>query len=241
VGFLIFKGPDDSGKTRCLDLIREMGYRMVHCAGTTFPAMVRLTHFHSAGILLDGADDWLDRKTKSGRNMLEFIKTSCRRGRAYATAKKDRDEARPYRTFGFKALAGETNFDEALLSLSIDITMAKDYPAVNGLRYVQDKLDDIHTKLLNYRYKTPPPPDLGERFTLRGITREVYGNIISTAKHVGVITEDILVYVGKREKEKEEELQTLEREILTAISIIMGEPQYPQYSLDGKIMEGPRK
>jgi len=238
VGFLTFKGLDGSGKTRALDLIREMGYRMVQTLGTV-SALSRLTHSHNAGLLIDEAGDRLDRKTESGRDMLEFIKTSYRKGSTYATAdKNDQDETRHYRTFSFKALAGEENFDEALLSLSIDITMAKDYPAVNGLRYVQDKLDDIHTKLLNYRYKTPPPPDLGERFILRGRTREVYGNIISTAKHVGVITEDILEYVERREKEREEDLQTLEWEILTAISDIMGEPQY---SLDGKIMEGPRE
>ncbi len=229
VGFPVFLGERDTGKTTALDLIRELGYRMIHASGTTFPAMVRATHYHHAGMLVDEASDRLDRKTESGREMLDFIKPSYRIGSKYTAAdKEDQKKILSYRNFGFKAFAGERSFTVSLLSRSLVFIMEKDYPEVAGLTYVQDELDDIQTKLLNYRYKFNDPPDLGEDFELRGRTREIFESIIATGMHVGVDVEDIINFARRREEEQEEEMQaTLEWDILKAVKELQqGETQY---------------
>jgi hypothetical protein len=80
IGFLIFRGLISSGKTRALDLIRELGYRMIHTSGITFPAMLRVSHNHGAGVLIDEIDNKVDRRTESGRDMIDFLKPSYRKG-----------------------------------------------------------------------------------------------------------------------------------------------------------------
>lgn len=228
VGFLIFKGPDNSGKTRALELIREMGYRMVHCAWITFPAIRRLTHFHNAGLLIDDMSSKLDRGRKSGREMLDFTENSYRKGAIYIDADEGSKKGmRTYKTFGFKAFTGERNFDAALLSHAIDILMHHDYPEIPKLSYVQDELDRIQTTLLNYRHKTGIPPELGQDFILRGKSREIFEPIISTGMHIGITVDDVIKYALNREGEKEEEFRsTLEWVVLNGIKEIEKNPQY---------------
>jgi hypothetical protein len=219
VGFPIFRGEYNTGKTTALDIIRELGYRMIHSAGTTFPAMVRATHYHHAGLLIDEASDRLNPKTESGREMLNFVKPSYRIGSRYTAAdKEDPKKINSYKNFGFKSFAGERNFDLALLSRSVDFVMQEDYPEIPNLKYVKNKLDKIQTELLNYRYKTDAPPDLGIDFVLKGRMREVFESIIATGNHIGEDVEDIIQYAKNLIKEREEELQgTIEYDILTAI------------------------
>lgn len=219
VAFPIFRGEYNTGKSTALDIIRELGYRMIHSAGTTFPAMVRGTHFHHAGLLIDEASDRLDRRTETGREMLNFVKPSYRKGSVYTVAdKEDQEKMLCYRNFGFKAFAGERDFDPALLSRAVDFIMQEDYPEIPSIKYVQDELDILQTKFLNYRYKTTDPPDLGMDFCLQGRLREIFESIIATGRHIGLDVEDIIEYAKSIKQEREEELLgTIEYDVLTAI------------------------
>ena len=219
VGFPVLLGDHDSGKTRVLDIIRELGYRMIHAAGTTFPAMVRATHYHQAGLIIDEASDRLNPKTESGREMLNFIKPSYRIGSRYTAADKDDPKKiNSYNNFGFKVFAGERNFTAAVISRSINVLMQQADPEIPELYYVQDKLDKIQTKLLNYRYKTGNPTDLGIDFVLKGRLREVFGCIISTAMFIGQTYDDIIDYALNIKKERQSDLiGTLEHDILEII------------------------
>lgn len=219
VAFPIFRGEYNTGKTTALDFICELGYRMIHSAGTTFPAMVRATHFHNAGLCIDEASDRLNPKYETGREMLNFVKPSYRKGSLYTIADRENpEEMICYKNFGFKAFAGEKNFDPALLSRSIDILMQEEIPEIPNIKYVQEELDEIQIQLLNYRYKTDEPPDLGIDFCLKGRLREIFESIIATGKHIGIDVEDVKDFALNIKKEREEELQdTLEFDILSAI------------------------
>ena len=219
VGFPIFRGEYNTGKTTALDVICNLGYRMIHSAGTTFPAMVRATHFHHAGLCVDEASARLDPRTETGREMLNFVKPSYRKGSVYTVAdKEDQEKVICYNNFGFKAFAGERDFNPSLLSRAFDIIMQEDYPQVPSIQYVQDDLNKIQTHLLNYRYKTDNPPDLGMDFCLQGRLRETYESIIATGMHIGIDVQDIIEHAKSIKQERENDLLgTVEYDVLTAI------------------------
>jgi hypothetical protein len=244
IPFLIFRGLVESGKTRALDIIREIGYRMIHCTGVTFPAMVRYTHYHHAGLLLDEIDTKINTRTEIGQAMLDFLKPSYRRGSIYAVAdKEDQEETKEYQNFGFKAFAGERGgFDFAIDTRSIKFYMEQDYPEILDLKEIQKEFDEIRTILINYRYKTTDPPPLPDDIDLKGRTRELFECIIRIAMHIGLDTQSIIEFINERtEQMRIEQQETREYILLKAIRElgtgvqnprVIGDdtPEYLQYS-----------
>jgi len=218
--FLIFRGLIESGKTRALDILREVGYRMVHTTGVSFPAMCRLTHFHSAGILIDEIDNKINTRFEDGRKYLDFLKPSYRKGSTYTVADtENQEETKTYLNYGFKAFAGETGgYDAAIFSRSIDFQMQQDYPEIPDLTYIQDELNTLQTQLLNYRYKFNDPEPLPLDYPLKGRDREIFSCLIQTADHIGLDSNHLLEFIETRKREKIEEIQdTDEYQILKAI------------------------
>jgi len=209
VGFLIFRGLISSGKTRALDLIRELGYRMIHTSGITFAAMLRVSHNYGAGVLIDEIDNKIDYRTESGRAMIDFLKPSYRKGSTYTVAHKDdQDETKTYKNFGLKAFAGEKGgYDAAMFSRAIDFQMEQDYPEIDDLDNVNDEFSRLRTILLNYRYKTNDPPKLKDVEGLKGRDREIFSPLIRTCEHIGIKTDDILEFIQTTTKEKQDEMK----------------------------------
>ena len=227
VPFLIFRGLIESGKTRGLNLLKELGYRMMHTSGVTFPAMVRATHFYCAGILLDEIDNKIDRRTELGRAMIDFLKPSYAKGSVYTVAdKEDQSQIITYKNFGFKAFAGERGgYDQAIFSRSIDFKMEQDFPEITELKTIQNELNHLQTILLNYRYKTNNPPELSEEIKLTGRTREIYSCLIRTAMHIGIQYDDILEFIEQAEREKQEEVENSDE--YQILKIIKNHEQQP--------------
>jgi hypothetical protein len=219
VPFLAFRGLISSGKTRALDLLREIGYRMVQSANVTFPALVRVSHFHDCGILLDEADSNLNSYTEVGQQYLKFLKTSYRRGSRYVVADaEDQQAVISYRNFGFKAFGLEKTMDEAMISRSILFDMEQDTPEVMRLDDIRDELEDIKVRLLNYKYGFNDPLPLPDEFPLKGRSRELFECLIRAGRHIGVTTDDVLQYAQEVEREKVEMFRdTIEWDILTII------------------------
>lgn len=201
--FLIFRGLVESGKTRALHLIQEMGHRMILCSAVTFAAMVRYTHYHQAGLLLDEIDSKINIKTEKGQETLDFIKPSYKRGQRYSVAHKDdQEETMEYKNFGFKAFAGERGgYDKAIDSRSIKFYMEQDYPDILNLKRVQKDFDDIQTILINYKYKTSDVPELPDDFPLIGRDREIFECILRIAMHIGLDTKGIMEFIKERKEE----------------------------------------
>lgn len=209
VPFLIFRGLVESGKTRALEFIKELGYRTIHASGITQKAMFRFGDVHNANILIDEIDNKIDHRTESGREMIDYLKPSYKKGSYYYAADKENPKkVHKYKNYGFKAFAGEKGgFDQAIFSRSIDFQMEQDYPEITELYTIENELNRIRTILLNYRYKTNNPPELPHDFPLRGRNREIYGCLVRTAIHIGESYDDIIEFVKSTQIEKQEELE----------------------------------
>jgi hypothetical protein len=186
-----------------------MGYRMVHGgSGVTFPAVVRASHYHGAGILLDQAEKKLDVRTESGRDMLGFILPSYRRRSKYVVAHKDdQKKTMAYKNFGFKAFASERGLDKALNSRCVIFIMERKYPSIAKLSQVQIEIDILQTQLLNYKYRYSPPEPLPDSYPLKGRIREIFEPIIATGEHIGLDTSEIEKFAMKMESEKDSDLE----------------------------------
>jgi len=216
VAFPVFRGIIGSGKTRALNIIREIAYRCVQASSATFASIARLSHHWHVTLMIDEANNRLNARTERGAELLDFVKQSYKRGSKYLMADtNDPEEILVFNNFGFKAFAGERTFDPALVSRGIDFFMEKADPSLSKVEYAEKDFIRLRTMLLNYRYKTNDPPDLGEHFILKGRTREVYECIISTGKHIGQKVDDIIKYAQDKEKESEDDLQgTVQYEVL---------------------------
>jgi hypothetical protein len=209
VSYLIFRGLIETGKSKALELLYEFGYRMMLCSSITFPAMQRATHFYNAGLLIDEIDTKIDQKTDNGKQYLDFLKPSYKRKSTYHCADlENQEKIRSYRSFGFKAFAGEKGgYDEAIFSRAIDFQMEQVYPEVDELRTVQQEINKIQSVLLNYRYKIGDPPELPDDVVLKGRDREIFSCIIRTAVHLGIDYKEIVDFIVNRKKEKQEEIE----------------------------------
>ncbi len=219
VGTPFFVGLHTSGKTKGLDLIRELAWRMIHASNCSFVAMVRASHVFSAGVLIDEVEDKLTHKTERGQEMIEFLKPGYRKGSKYTVGdKEDPLGLISYKNYGFKALAGEILRDKAMLSRCIPFDMEKDYPEIEDIRKSQEDFDRIQTILLNYKYKTNDPPELPDDFVLHGRIREIFESIVRTGMHLGLDVTDVIEYAQRYEQEQMVEFQnSVEREILQTI------------------------
>jgi len=227
VAYPCFIGPPNSGKSTALRLISRLGYRAPKASGIKQAAVPRLCHYWNVTLLIDEAHDKLNSRSESGAEMLAFIKDSYKRGSVYITC--DNNDQKKFvvtRNFGFKSFAGERSFKPSVLSRAIVFLMDKATPPIVKFSYAEKDIQRLQTQLLNYRFKTDMPPDIGEDFVLKGRTREIFESIIATAKHIGITIDDLIEYAKERDNEIEEELrQSTQYEILEIIKKYVDNPQ----------------
>jgi len=196
VGFPIFTGGHDCGKSTALQIIAQCGYRMFNSVNPSYAVMPRITHYHNGGLLIDEAHNTL----KIGSDKLAFIKDSYKKGSIYPVCDPN-NETRivARRNFGFKAIAGERSFDPALVTRGILFYMSKSKPEL-PFQYALKDFADIRSKLLQYRLHKNEIPDLGPKYVLTGRVREVFESIIRTGIHIGIDVDDIVEYAQRQEK-----------------------------------------
>lgn len=210
IGYFAFIGMIESGKSRGLDLIAELGWRMINAgSGISFPAMVRGAHLYGAGILIDEAQDKLTHKTEQGQQMIDFLKPGYRRGSHYVIAdKEDPEKIISYNNFGFKGFAAEREFDRAMMSRCKVFEMEQDYPEITNLKEIRDDLNALQNRILNLKYKRNEKiPLLPSQIELTGRTLEIFEPTIRTAMFLGVPYYDIIEYAKQRKQEEIESLK----------------------------------
>ncbi len=219
VGFPVFIGIPNSGKSRALRIIHNLAYRAPKASGIKAAAIPRLCHYYNITLLIDEAHSKMNPKYEQGSQLLDFVKDSYKRDSVYITCdNNDQEKVVVAKNFGFKAFAGEKTFNPGLLSRSLVFWMDKADPEISKLAYVEEEFNNFRTRLLNYRCKTNDPEDLGNDFCLKGRTREIFESIIATGKHIGIDVEDIIEYGKRRDKEEEEALKSsVQWEILSII------------------------
>ena len=152
--------------------------------------------------------------------MIDFLKPGYRKGSHYIIADKENPEKIiSYNNFGFKAFAAEREFDRAMMSRCKVYEMEQDYPEIQNLKDIRDKLNLIQAKLLNLKYKrTTPIPELPPEIGINGRNLEIFGPTIRTAAFLGIDIQDILDYAKQRREEEVESFRnTDEWEVLNAI------------------------
>lgn len=219
VGFPIFIGIPNSGKSRALRIIHNLAYRAPKASGLTASVIPRLCHYYNITLLVDEAHNKMNPKYESGSTLLGFVKDSYKRDSVYMTCdNNDQEGIFTYKNFGFKAFAGEKSFNTGVISRGLVFWMEKAIPAISKLSYVEDDLSKLRTKLLNYRVKFGNPEDLGNDFELKGRTREIYESIIATGKHIGLDVTEIIEFAKKRDTKEIDALQdTVQFDILKII------------------------
>lgn len=215
VGFPIFVGPPESGKSTCLSFLNQLAFRGVKMSGSTDLVIPRLSDQWNVTMLFDEAHDDL----KKGMRY-KFIKDSYKKdGRYIKCDNKNETGIISLSNFGFKAFAGETivNFDEAIQSRSIIYQMVRDKPKCY-IEEMKDEFISLRTKLLNYRYNYLNPLILPKNHIFGGRFDETYSSIFRTAFQLHIPVTDIFRFViGNNVIQNEWLKNTAEYEVLTIL------------------------
>lgn len=216
VGFPEFVGMYESGKTRMLETIRELGYRFVQPASCTAAVLPRLSDKYGAHLLIDEIHN-----IKQNPEMETFLKTSYRRGLNYLKCDSNNDkDVVIMDNFGFKAFAGEKPFIiPSIASRCIQFKVPKAIPEVEKIEYIKGEIDELFSDLFIYRLSEDKITDLGEHHQLQGRIREIFESIVVTGLNLGISVEDVVEYALSLVKKREKDLErTDEYEIIKIIA-----------------------
>jgi hypothetical protein len=104
VGYPVFIGIPNSGKSQALLVIHNLGYRAPKASGVKSASIPRLCHYYNVTLLIDECHNKLNPKTETGSELIDFCKDSYKRGSVYITCDNDdQEELKVTRNFGFKA------------------------------------------------------------------------------------------------------------------------------------------
>lgn len=219
VPYALFVGPIKSGKTRGLDLIRELGYHCISGAYISIAAIPRLIEKYHATITLDEASDAFWKRSSEGRDLTRIFKAGYRKGQKYIVADNDNPDSVIVRdVFGYKAMASEKALDTALHTRSVAWWMQEATPTIPDIYEIDEQFKDARSKLLIYRYICDNPPELPLDFSLTGRIREIFAPLVRTALSLGIEAASIIEFARKQEIRQQEEIfGTLTAQILGCI------------------------
>ena len=225
--YLQFIGAISSGKTRALEILSMLSYRGVLYATISPAALCREIEKWKITPFIDQAEFNFDRSSESGRENYSIWMCGYRKGQKYVRAKNDNDDDVIRRDVsGFKALASNRVFDEALSSRSIAFFMREGIPEIKDLNNnILEQIQKIRAKLI-YLHLLPKTPfnNTNEIEKLEGRLREIYTPLIITTEYLGWNTDTIIDFAKRDSVKKLKEMQeTKEGQILQAIKEMIDE------------------
>lgn len=150
VPYLFFYGAKNSGKTRGLEILKELCYRGILGSTISTAAVYRTIEKHHPTLLLDETDSWTREKRQE---LIGILNSGYRKGMyaiRCATGKNTDNEVRYFDVFGFKALAGTEQLKDTLESRCIIFNMMTNRRSVN-LFIDQEQASTLRTRLLFWR------------------------------------------------------------------------------------------
>lgn len=150
VPYLFFYGTKNSGKTRGLEILKELCYRGILGSTVSTAALYRIIQKFHPTILLDEADSWTREKRQE---IIGILNSGYRKGSLAircATGKNTENEVQYFDVFGFKAIAGTEGLKETLESRCIIIPMMTNRRPVK-LFIDKEKANSLRTRLLMWR------------------------------------------------------------------------------------------
>ena len=152
--YLMFIAPKDSGKTRGLDIISELGYRPIPAVSFSSSSMFRAVNMWSCTLLVDEAEYQINAKTEKGQDLYAILNGGYKRG-MYAIRTSTVDDTyipMPFNIFGFKALAATRPFNSTLESRCVIFHMEQH--EIKNLLLPKEDCEDLRNRLLFFRFSS---------------------------------------------------------------------------------------
>ena len=225
VPYLQFVGPVESGKTKSLDLLSLLGHLPVEAISISPPAIPRLIEKYKCELLMDQAETSLSKKTERGQILYSILLSGYKKGQKYVCADKENPDNLIIKdVFGFKALATERIFSDALNSRSIIFRMKEAKPGETSILDdgSVELIKEIRAQLIWYRFNVDKPSfNDKERELLKemgGRLAEIYEPLLTVAKSVGYPIDEIVEFAKQKQREfKEDQRSTRSADILQVI------------------------
>jgi hypothetical protein len=152
--YLLYIAPKDSGKTRGLDIISELGYRVIPSISFSSASMFRSLDMWHGTLLIDEAEYQINPKTEKGSDLYGILNGGYKRGFPANRLEKEGDFWVPtnFDIFGFKAIAATRSFNPTLESRSIIFNMEQH--SIKNIILPSEQCEDIRNRLLYFRFVT---------------------------------------------------------------------------------------
>lgn len=150
--YLMFIAPKDSGKTRGLEIITEIGYRSIPSVSFSASSLFRSMDMWHGTLLVDEAEYQLNQKTEKGQDLYGILNGGYKKG-MYAIRTETVGESlipTPFDIFGFKAIAATRPFNPTLESRSIIFNMEQH--EIKHILIPKELSEEIRNRLLFFRY-----------------------------------------------------------------------------------------
>jgi len=152
VPYLMFIAPKDSGKTRGLDIIGEIGYRVIPAVSFSGSSVFRSVDMWNCTLLVDEAEYQLNPKSEKGQDLYGILNGGYKRGMYAIRTETMGDTFVPtiFDIFGFKAIAATRPFNPTLESRSIIFHMEQH--EIKNLVLPKEESEEIRNRLLFFRF-----------------------------------------------------------------------------------------
>lgn len=152
--YLMFIAPKDSGKTRALDIITELGYRVIPAVSFSGSSVFRSVDMWGCTLLVDEAEYQLNPKSEKGQDLYGILNGGYKRGMHAIRTETFGDVLIPtvFDIFGFKAIAATRTFNPTLESRCIIFHMEQH--EIKNLILPKEECEEIRNRLLYFRYST---------------------------------------------------------------------------------------
>lgn len=152
VPYLMFIAPKDSGKTRGLDIISEIGYRVIPAVSFSGSSVFRSVDMWNCTLLVDEAEYQLNPKSEKGQDLYGILNGGYKRGMYAIRTESMGDMFVPtiFDIFGFKAIAATRPFNPTLESRSIIFHMEQH--EIKNLVLPKEESEEIRNRLLFFRF-----------------------------------------------------------------------------------------
>lgn len=235
--YLALIAPKSSGKTQVLESIRQTAYRAYATASVTPAALFRSIELWNLTLCIDEAQDLINSNTETGQAIYACLLAGYKRG---ISALRAGDKSigfvpESFDLFGFKAFSGTRLVLDTLESRSIAFDMQKAKP--KKITMDENVAKDLRSMLLWYRFthlhklrlRTPTDCESGRLIELFTPLYTVEHGLDCT-EHLDFTIEKML------NRDTEEEKNTLESEIMTAVATILQSPDDDKFTTRSMIM-----
>ncbi len=235
--YLALIAPKSSGKTQVLESIRQTAYRAYATSSVTPPALFRSIELWNITLCIDEAQDLINANTETGQAIYACLLAGYKRGISALRAGDQSTGFIPesFDLFGFKAFSGTKLVLDTLESRSIAIDMQKAKP--KKILLDEDRAMELRSMLLWYRFthlhklrfRMPHECESGRLIELF--------TPLYTVEHGLDSMEALDFTIAKMlERDKEDEKNTFEAEIMAAIDILIQTPTEGTFTERSMIM-----